>query len=154
MNANVTYQVNRPDVIDERFDDEFVLVNLRDGTYYGVNSTGTLLWEQIVEGASPTQMIASLSKHFAAEPAVIANAVQAFLDDLAQESLIIAHENSTVTTSPVSARPDVSPHANLQVDLQAPFVLPAFEKFTDMQQVLQLDPIHEVDDSGWPARKP
>jgi hypothetical protein len=27
------------------------------------------------------------------------------------------------------------------------------QKFTDMQELLLLDPIHEVDERGWPHRK-
>ena len=31
-----------------------------------------------------------------------------------------------------------------------PYVPPQIERFTDMQELLLLDPIHEVDDTGWP----
>ena len=34
------------------------------------------------------------------------------------------------------------------------FAQPQFEKFTDMQGFLLLDPIHETDSSGWPYRNP
>ena len=27
-----------------------------------------------------------------------------------------------------------------------------FERFTDMQDLLLLDPIHDVDETGWPVR--
>jgi hypothetical protein len=27
---------------------------------------------------------------------------------------------------------------------------PVLDKYTDMQELLLLDPIHEVDDAGWP----
>ena len=30
------------------------------------------------------------------------------------------------------------------------FEFPIIEKFTDMQELLLLDPIHEVDEKGWP----
>jgi len=28
------------------------------------------------------------------------------------------------------------------------------QKYTDMEELLQLDPIHEVDKFGWPSAKP
>jgi len=31
-----------------------------------------------------------------------------------------------------------------------PFTKPELHKFTDMQDLLLFDPIHEVDESGWP----
>jgi hypothetical protein len=33
------------------------------------------------------------------------------------------------------------------------FVPPSLAKFQDMQDLLLLDPIHETDEPGWPARK-
>ena len=37
---------------------------------------------------------------------------------------------------------------------QDDFTNPVLEKFTDMAELLLLDPIHEVDDSGWPNKPP
>ena len=34
------------------------------------------------------------------------------------------------------------------------FKPPLLKRYTDMQELLILDPIHEVDDTGWPAIKP
>ncbi len=34
------------------------------------------------------------------------------------------------------------------------FTNPVLEKFTDMADLLLLDPIHEVDESGWPNKPP
>jgi hypothetical protein len=31
------------------------------------------------------------------------------------------------------------------------FTHPQLQKYTDMQELLLLDPIHEVEESGWPA---
>jgi hypothetical protein len=33
------------------------------------------------------------------------------------------------------------------------FTRPVLTKFTDMQDLLLLDPIHDVNSSGWPAKK-
>ena len=33
------------------------------------------------------------------------------------------------------------------------FQRPVLRKFTDMQELLILDPIHEVDEAGWPNKK-
>ena len=34
------------------------------------------------------------------------------------------------------------------------FEAPILHKYTDMQDLLLLDPIHEVDEAGWPSVKP
>ena len=33
---------------------------------------------------------------------------------------------------------------------RVPFVAPSFTTFTDMQDIILLDPVHEVDTRGWP----
>jgi hypothetical protein len=38
-------------------------------------------------------------------------------------------------------------------DLIVEFVMPLIEKFADMQELLLLDPIHEVKDAGFPYQK-
>jgi len=35
-----------------------------------------------------------------------------------------------------------------------PFRVPSFQRFEDMQAFLLVDPIHEVDETGWPQIKP
>jgi hypothetical protein len=34
-----------------------------------------------------------------------------------------------------------------------PFAAPALNTFSDMQELLLLDPIHEVDEAGWPVAR-
>jgi hypothetical protein len=34
-----------------------------------------------------------------------------------------------------------------------PYLKPSFEKYSDMQEMLLLDPIHEVSEVGWPHQE-
>ena len=43
----------------------------------------------------------------------------------------------------------VEPH--VLPEPQEGFVAPQLHKYTDMQELLLLDPIHDVDQEGWPA---
>jgi hypothetical protein len=36
---------------------------------------------------------------------------------------------------------------------KSPFEMPKLSKYTDMEDLLALDPIHEVDEMGWPNAK-
>ena len=67
------------------------------------------------------------------------------LRSLEAESLIRSSANGASASPPA---PGASDGAALGA-----FAPPAFEKFTDMEELLLLDPIHEVGDTGWP-RKP
>jgi len=52
-----------------------------------------------------------------------------------------AEENGS--SAPVEAAPRA----------KEPFERPVLEKFTDVQELLALDPVHDVDGSGWPRPK-
>ena len=46
---------------------------------------------------------------------------------------------------------EVSPGALTNGALKAaPFILPTLVRFTDMEAMLLLDPVHDVDEEGWP----
>ncbi|MCP4686880.1 MAG: PqqD family protein, partial [Desulfobacterales bacterium] len=70
-------------------------------------------------------------------------AVQRFLDEMLGEGLILADETGR------SHAPPADPPA----PVAAEFSPPALRKFTDMEELLLLDPIHEVNDAGWPIPK-
>jgi hypothetical protein len=64
---------------------------------------------------------------------------------LQREELVAATENSaSASVSP----PDAASNGSKT------FEPPLLEKYTDMQDLVLLDPVHEVDSTGWPAPKP
>lgn len=146
MSQDLRYRVNHPDVIDELFEDEYVIVNLRNGSYYGLKDAGVIIWAQISAGATRSEIVTTLLQHYDGDPAGMDAAVQELLTRLRDETLIVS-QSSPPPDAPALPPPTPLPPARV------PFAPPVLEKFTDMQQVLLLDPIHEVDEAGWPARK-
>ncbi len=72
-------------------------------------------------------------------------AVGQFLDELKQEALIIP------TTEPLAqSRTGTTAELAGNTVWEKSFEAPILHKFTDMQELLLLDPIHEVDETGWP----
>ena len=116
---NSKYSVNRPDVIDEKFDEEYVIVNLRDGTYYGLNPTGGMIWEQLAAGVASAEIVTNMQGQFDAEKTMVESATENFLRDLEQEGLILAQASTTATESPTPAQVNAGP--------RIPFKLPALE---------------------------
>ncbi len=74
----------------------------------------------------------------------VRSSVLSLIDELVAESLIVPAKDA-----PVGASSEPLGTAGPE----APFVLPVLERYTDMQELLLLDPIHDVDESGWPHRK-
>jgi Coenzyme PQQ synthesis protein D (PqqD) len=137
------YQVCAPKVIHETLDGETVVVNLDTGTYYSLDQTGRAAWLALAAGATLEEALAHLAGCFAGDPAVMATETRRLLEEFLSEGLLEAAGELQVPTLPAAGevRPD--------------FVAPRMTKYTDMQELLLLDPVHEVDAAaGWPLAKP
>lgn len=138
----MNFRIQAPRVVHETIDDETIVIDFDDGTYYSLRTTANFIW-QLLESASAEQIIQAVCQTYTGDPEQIESSVQAFLSQLVQAQLIV--ETAGGTPQPVSAIIDGAP---------LPFTPPILEEYTDMQDLLLLDPIHEVDAQGWPARKP
>jgi hypothetical protein len=135
------FSPNRPDVIDEVFDGEAVIVNLRTGRYYSLDAAGTDIWQQALAGRSIDDMVADLATRYSAPADVLERVVHSFLARLLDEELV---------NGPFERRDTAATHS------EACSFAPTIQVFTDMTDLLLLDPIHEVDleGSGWPSVSP
>lgn len=138
MSNESRYEVNKPDVVAESVDGEALIVHLGTGAYYSARGSADIAWQMIASGASAEATAAALGDG-AASPEAQA-AVERFIQKLMEEGLLRAR-----TTPPREAPVFSAPAA---------YADPELEKFTDMQDLLLLDPIHDVEEDGWPNAKP
>ncbi|MEN8221978.1 MAG: PqqD family protein [Acidobacteriota bacterium] len=138
---------NRNDVIFEDFGDEIVLVNLKNGNYYSINKTGRVIWELLSNGSFSGQISAALSGRYPGEKDMEKN-VDAFIADLESEGLLIS-SGIVKTESGNISEPELN---ELFRDGEKFPGDPVMEKYTDQQEILLLDPIHEVSGLGWPEK--
>lgn len=136
--------VNHPHIIHEIIDGEAILVNLENGSYYSTDQVGAAVWDQIERGAPVAAIRAQVLSAYNGDPSEIGTAVDALLQQLLDERLVIPSE--TAAPDPVS-----TPAAPVE---KSAFVTPVLRKYTEMEDLLLLDPIHDVDESGWPQRPP
>ncbi|MFN7956485.1 MAG: PqqD family protein [bacterium] len=139
-----SYCVNEPSVISEVIDGETIVLNFDNGHYYSFNPTASEIWRRLCAGSPVSAATEWVARRFAADPAAIRPEVEDFVRRLEEEQLIRRAANDAPPGS-TNAPPDASHPV-------AAFSSPDFEKFTDMEELLLLDPIHEVSDSGWPRR--
>ncbi len=126
-----------PDVvIHQTIDGEAVVINLDNGRYYALNPCGSLVWNALAGGHST----AAVARAFAPLSGADGASIERFVDALVEQGLIQD-----------SAAPAGSPATPLTSS--TPFSEPRMEIYTDMERLLPLDPLHEVDERGWPHRK-
>ncbi|HUF10498.1 MAG TPA: PqqD family protein [Rhodothermales bacterium] len=142
---NERYQVRTPAVVHEVFEDEVVIVNLDSGDYYSLSDAGVAFWNCLLAGCSIVETLDVLMSSYAGEEGAIESAVGALIAELVRADLIVPG-SSGQTSSPPAGKPT-------EAGDRPPFVAPILSRYSDMRDLLLIDPIHEVDETGWPRVK-
>jgi len=135
--------VNAPQVIHETINGEVVIINLATGNYYSVKGAGADVWAAIEAspGAPRPELIAALEARY--DGGNVEAEVGRFLEELCAEGLVA---ETDAVSRPAGREPGGT--------RREPFETPVLEKYTDMQDLVLLDPVHEVDAAGWPQTRP
>lgn len=149
MQNSERFQINSPKVVQETIEGEVVIVNLEKGDYYSLLKTGADIWSAIEKGNSTTEIIAEMTERYEGDRETIETAVNSLIAQLKAEEIIIsASKNESENPNPPEVK--IATKNNQQ---KLPFEAPILSKYTDMEELLALDPIHEVDEMGWPNAK-
>jgi hypothetical protein len=131
-------QVNAPLVVAELFDTEVVVIHLERGTYYSLTGAACRVWPLLGTGLDRDGIVQRLGA-LGPDWAAAAPELRDFLETLLVEELVREGEE----TRPA---PPLVPEA---------YQPAGFEKFTDMEELIALDPVHDVSAAeGWPLRTP
>ncbi|HEY3093516.1 MAG TPA: PqqD family protein [Vicinamibacterales bacterium] len=78
----------RRDVAFRTIDDEGVVLDLSTGTYFGLNASGTRMWQLLAEHGSLRDVVAALGREFDARPDTLERDLLAFVEHLASRDLV------------------------------------------------------------------
>lgn len=137
------YAVDLARVVHERIEGEVTVIDLHTGSYFGIFGAGVAVWDALVPGADRAGCVRTVLAAYDVTEDVAGPAVDELLARLLAAQLLVEAPASDSPSPPVAA-----------TDRQ-PWAAPELEVYTDMQDFLQLDPIHEVDPAGgWPKPAP
>ena len=136
------YQLKTKSIIHELLDDEIILANLDTGTYYSIRESGVPIWQMLMMNQGKQGIMNALLQHYPhIAEAKIHTETEAHLQQLLNADILTANTQENT----------VPPDEKLLA--WAPeYHSPLFEQYDDMKNLLMLDPIHEVDEQGWPAK--
>lgn len=132
------YTTQVPMLVSRQFDDEIILANFETGIYYSLIGTGADIWLGLKSGASAEEIVAAFAQA-GASGAITAEVVANFIEKLLAENIILPHDGA----------PDREPWSLQSSDKAA---LPQLDQFDDLRDLLFLDPVHDVSESGWPLK--
>lgn len=142
------FRINPDRIAHETIEGETIVIDLETGAYYSLQGTGADIWRMLGHGWSSDEVASELARSFGAPVDDLAGPVRQFVRALISEELIEHWPEDSSPPQPFVAA--VKNGSRREED----FSSPELQKFTDMQYFLALDPIHEVDASGWPHAAP
>jgi hypothetical protein len=127
----------------ERLEDEVIAINLETGAYYAIHAAAADCWSVAVTGGDLDAMVRVLVSRFEVDEAQARSDVEVFVAALLSAGL----------ASPAEGLPN-SDWALPPRQPRAPYAPPQLQGFEDLEDLLLIDPIHEVDEAGWPLPAP
>lgn len=131
------YGIKESKVSHELIDGEVIIIHFESGNYYSLRESAARIWEGLAGGGRLEDIYA----RFAGLEQPQQDEIRGFLDQLVRENLIEEVEETGLVSVASGAVP------------AGEFSRPVFEKYQDMQELLLADPIHQVDEAGWPKAK-
>lgn len=119
------------------FEDEIVVAHFGTGVYYSLLDSAAEVWRGLLASFEVSEVIAKLAPRSIDGPADFSASVERFVVDLRDAGLIQPAEGRI--RDPWEPVPPAKGWSRPQV-----------ESFSDMQELLLLDPVHDTSEAGWP----
>ena len=121
------YSPMRQDVAASVIDGEAIIMNLTNGAYYSIDAVGAIVWQWLDEEQSTETILQRLAEQYPDAGAVLKRDLHALLGQLLDEGLV-QEGNSGNAVAPTES------------SLPATYAAPSLQKYTEMADLLALDP--------------
>jgi hypothetical protein len=133
------YRANAPRFVDETVDGEALIMDMVKGTYYSCVGASTVVYNGLKHGWTAEEAAAALCATFELDPGDAKREVEDFLEELLREEVLVVGN-------------DVHRGSNgHQLAYTGAFEPLRLERYTDLADLILLDPVHDVSDAGWPS---
>lgn len=132
------YQLNDAKMFADVTEGLAIFINSATGIYYGMNGFATVIYENLMEGASLSD-VSDAIKAMPGVPEDYEAALESFIGSLLEYEILLPKDE--VSSKEVVIDPAVARADNF---------VPVCTEYQDVQELLFADPIHEVDaEEGW-----
>ena len=134
----MAYKIDSKNVSWERVDYEVIAIQLETGRYYNLLNTSADIWSLLAGGASIESLSLAFSQLFPTNNSIRID-IESFIIQCISAKLLLVDEEF---------KPEFFEDAKLS-SLQT-WVTPILIEYSDLQDLILVDPIHDVKESGWP----
>jgi len=142
----IKLKINSPHIVHDSIDGETILINLKNGNYYSFDKLGAVIWELIEKNISLNKLSEIMTKILPEAGKKVEADMDTFVQNLLKENLLMEDRDSRSAL----LNTDDQFTEILVKERIAVYEPPVLNKYTDMQDLLLLDPIYETDEKGWP----
>lgn len=136
MSDSERYTIDEARIVSEIIDGEAIIVD----------PPAAEIWGWLETGWSIAEIVSVIQDRYDCSGADPETAVRTLIGTLIADELVASLPDPPDL-------PEIERGAEASAE-KRPFRAPSFQRFEDMQGFLLVDPIHEVDDTGWPHIKP
>lgn len=146
MTTNQFLIINEPNVIHDTIDGETIVLNLNTGNYFSLDGLGALIWEAIRQESDWQSLIRLMVDANPGLSPQMEQSLEGFVETLIQEELLVPAEDKDC--------PGLTDEMIIDLmNAALKFTPPSLNKYSDMQELLLLDPIHDSNEKGWPESR-
>lgn len=127
-----------PRLASDIFDGEYIIANLDTGLYYSIQGIAVSLVNAL-PFKEPSSVIRQLANLFPDQSDAIEKELTGLFQELQNEDIIRESTEPAPDTSCLNLLPEQ-------------YTPSKFNRYADMQDLLMLDPIHDVDEDGWTVK--
>ena len=137
------YIFNEEKVFADFADDQYIVLNHVNGEYYSFDKASSIVLKALTEGCSAENLAQAFCKRYGGEGSKASESINSFVERLTKLGIILPDGNKGGNAEQYVAAIDSEKMPELSCEV-----------FTDVADLLTVDPIHEVDEeAGWPHKK-
>jgi len=138
VDAPAHYRMALSNMAWESFGGESILIDFVSGSYFSLSQTASEVVNLAAAGHEAGAIAAQVAGRYAVPVESVRSDVLAVLARAVEEG-VLAVSDARASIDAVELAPPVGGYAQ-----------PTLEKYEDMQEMLLLDPVHGLDEDGWP----
>lgn len=133
-----SYKILSSKVVYEVLNSEVIVIDFRTGTYYALLHVAKQAWMLIEKQMPLEQIVQLISGYYKRDPGEVLVDMEQFIEQLLQDGLVEPIDGAVVSHQIEPCEWGYEP--------------PKLLTYLDVQELLLLDPIHEVAEVGWPEK--
>jgi hypothetical protein len=136
------YRVNAPRFVHETVDGEALIMDMVKGSYYSCAGASAYAWNALARGVSTAALAKLIEERYGVASSDAGRDIDGFIATLLSEEMLFE------ASEPMGEVPTGDELASLVPS--GDYAVLELERFTDLADLILLDPVHDVTEAGWP----